>query len=62
MGVVSGWRERFTQEVEKSIREANAFNENSHWNTRPMTDKEYKEAFGEKRESCHRLKVKNYGS
>ena len=62
MGVCSGWRDRYSAEVEKSIQAANSFNENSQWHTRQMTDKEFQEVFDDKRESIHRLRVKKDGT
>ena len=62
MGVCSGWRDRYSAEVKKSIQAANSFNENSQWHTRQMTDKEFQEVFGDKRESVHRLRVKKDGT
>lgn len=51
------WRERYRLEVERSIQAANKYNQSQEWTTRPMTAEEYKEAFGTKTESCHRLKL-----
>ena len=62
MGAWGGWRNRYSAEVEKSVQAANKYNEQGQWHTRQMTDKEYQEVFGEKRESVHRLKVKYDGA
>lgn len=48
---------RHMQEVERSIRYYNALNLNQPVNTRKMTAEEYKEAFGEKSESRHKLRL-----
>lgn len=59
MTAVSNWRSRYSAEVRQSVLAAERYNTNQKWLTRPMTKEEYEEAFGEKPESCHRLKVKN---
>ncbi len=51
------WYEGYSREVEKSIAEANAFNNNQVWTTRKMTKEEYDEVFGEKPISCHKLRL-----
>lgn len=53
----ASWKRHYSNEVERSIRLCNEFNRNQPCKTRPMTKEEYEEAFGEKRESCHKLKL-----
>lgn len=57
--VNSHWREFYSAEVEKSIKTANEFNAHAECRTRQMTPEEYENVFGAKRESCHKLKIKN---
>jgi len=55
----TNWKAGYLQEVENSIEYYNWLNKKQPVKTRQMTEEEFKEVFGEKRESCHRLKVKN---
>lgn len=51
------WEKHYADEVERNILCANAINRTQPVKTRPMTPEEYDEAFGEKHESCHKLKL-----
>ncbi len=51
------WAQHYTQEVERSINYYNVLNQNQPVHTRKMTHEEFEAVFGEKPESCHKLKV-----
>lgn len=52
------WRRRYIEEVERSIEQYNWLNQQQPVHTRQMTEEEMNEYFGEKRESIHKLKLK----
>lgn len=52
------WRQRYTEEVERSIVYYNELNQRQPVTTRQMTAEEYRFFFGEKRESVHKLTYK----
>lgn len=51
------WKERYEEEVERSIQRLNRLNKRLPSVTRKMTEKEILEVFGVKKESVHKLKV-----
>lgn len=51
------WKERYEEEVERSIQRLNKLNKRLPSVTRKMTEKEISEVFGVKKESVHKLKV-----
>ncbi len=51
------WKQRYAQEVERSINYYNELNLRQPVHTRKMTQEEFEAAFGEKPESCHKLKI-----
>lgn len=51
------WKERYEEEVERSIRRLNKLNKRLPSHTRKMTEQEISEVFGVKKESVHKLKV-----
>lgn len=51
------WKQRYAQEVERSINYYNELNSRQPVHTRKMTHEEFEEAFGEKPGSCHKLKL-----
>ena len=51
------WKERYEEEVERSIRLLNKLNKRLPSVTRKMTEQEIYEVFGVKKESVHKLKV-----
>lgn len=51
------WKERYEEEVERSIQRLNKLNKRLPFVTRKMTEKEISEVFGVKKESVHKLKV-----
>lgn len=53
----SRWKQQYAQQVEKSINYYNALNQKQPVHTRKMTHDEFEAVFGEKPESCHKLKV-----
>lgn len=57
MGMVSGWRERYGNEVREDVAKYEKLNKEQPVTVREMTEKEKQEIFETKRESCHRLKV-----
>lgn len=52
------WKERYEEEVERSIQRLNKLNKRLPSYTRKMTEKEISEVFGVKKESVHKLKLK----
>lgn len=51
------WKERYEEEVERSIQRLNKLNKRLPSVTRKMTEQEILEVFGVKKESVHKLKV-----
>lgn len=51
------WKERYEEEVERSIQRLNKLNKRLPSHTRKMTEQEIYEVFGVKKESVHKLKV-----
>lgn len=51
------WKERYEEEVERSIQKLNKLNKRLPSHTRKMTEQEISEVFGVKKESVHKLKV-----
>ena len=51
------WKERYEEEVERSIQRLNKLNKRLPSVTRKMTEQEIYEVFGVKKESVHKLKV-----
>jgi DNA-directed RNA polymerase specialized sigma subunit len=51
------WKERYEEEVERSIQRLNKLNKRLPSYTRKMTEQEISEVFGVKKESVHKLKV-----
>ena len=51
------WKERYEEEVERSIQRLNKLNKRLPSVTRKMTEQEISEVFGVKKESVHKLKV-----
>lgn len=51
------WKERYEEEVERSIQRLNKLNKRLPSHTRKMTEQEISEVFGVKKESAHKLKV-----
>lgn len=51
------WKERYEEEVERSIQRLNKLNKRLPSYTRKMTEQEISEVFGAKKESVHKLKV-----
>lgn len=51
------WKERYEEEVERSIQRLNKLNKRLPSHTRKMTEQEISEVFGVKKESVHKLKV-----
>lgn len=51
------WKERYEEEVERSIQRLNKLNKRLPSYTRKMTEQEIYEVFGVKKESVHKLKV-----
>lgn len=51
------WKERYGEEVERSIQRLNKLNKRLPSHTRKMTEQEISEVFGVKKESVHKLKV-----
>ena len=51
------WKERYEEEVERSIQRLNKLNKKLPSVTRKMTEQEIYEVFGVKKESVHKLKV-----
>lgn len=49
------WKQRYAEEVERSITHYNNLNRHQPVATRQMTAEEYRFFFGEKRESVHKL-------
>ena len=58
MIAVENWRQRYANELLKNTIEYEKKNEQAAVTTRTMTAEEFQEAFGQKRESCHKLKIK----
>lgn len=58
MTTANTWKARYMSEVESSIEHYTWLNSKQPVYTRQMTKEEYDEAFGAKRESCHKLKLK----
>ncbi len=52
------WKERYEEEVERSIQRLNKLNKRLPSYTRKMTEQEISEVFGVKKESVHKLKLK----
>lgn len=52
------WKERYEEEVERSIQRLNRLNKRLPSYTRKMTEQEISEVFGVKKESVHKLKLK----
>lgn len=52
------WKERYEEEVERSIQRLNKLNKRLPSHTRKMTEQEISEVFGVKKESVHKLKLK----
>lgn len=52
------WKERYEEEVERSIQRLNKLNKRLPSYTRKMTEQETSEVFGVKKESVHKLKLK----
>lgn len=53
----SRWRQQYTLQVERSINYYNELNQKQPVHTRQMTHEELELIFGEKSESCHKLKA-----
>lgn len=53
------WKIRYSEEVERSIVEYNKLNLLQSVKVRQMTEEEMNEAFGKKKESCHKLRRRN---
>lgn len=51
------WKERYEEEVERSIQRLNKLNKRLPSHTRKMTEQEISEVFEVKKESVHKLKV-----
>lgn len=51
------WRQRYAEEVERSITYYNNLNRHQPVTTRQMTAEEYDFFFGKKRESVHKLHI-----
>ena len=58
MIAVENWRQRYANELLKNTIEYEKKNEQATVTTRAMTAEEFQEAFGQKRESYHKLKIK----
>lgn len=57
MTAVKNWKQQYADEVRRNILEYEERNKNAKTVTRKMTEEEYQDAFGKKRESCHKLKI-----
>lgn len=57
MTAVKNWKQQYADEVRRNTLEYEERNKNAKIITRKMTEEEYQDAFGEKRESCHKLKI-----